>query len=168
MKLMKERSKLQQLATANRGNVMWMHDSKRIHEATPQRSKMKRQRGVNVNGVRPPPNVEDVAAMGKKKVKKEGEQKVGKGVVEEEERKEGRDLVGGFFHQQWEENIPWMGCVVDEQMSWGSTWFPAWDMDFLGDEAFTALYNDVVWDDDIWNLNNQIPIPLDTKRFDWG
>ena len=45
---------------------------------------MKRQRGVNVNAVRPimnnnPPNVEDVAAaaMGKKKVKKEGEQKDG-------------------------------------------------------------------------------------------
>ncbi|TKY50834.1 hypothetical protein E2542_SST22340 [Spatholobus suberectus] len=145
---------------------------------------MKRQRGVNVNGVRPmnPPNVEDVAAMGKKKAKKEGEQKVGKSVVEEEERKESKDMmVGGFMQQQqeardgvmmgwnWEENnqnMPWLGGVVDEQMSWGSTWFPGWDMDFLG-EAFTALYNDVVWDDDIWNLNNQIPIPLDRKRFDW-
>lgn len=146
---------------------------------------MKRQRGVNVNAVRPimnnPPSVEDVAAaaMGKKKVKKEGEQKVGKRVVEEEERKEStRDMVGvgGYLQQQqqgggmmgwnWEENMPLVGGVVDEQMSWGSTWFPGWDMDLLGGDAFTALYNDVLWDDDIWNLNNQIPIPLDTtKRF---
>ncbi|XP_020237652.1 uncharacterized protein LOC109816909 [Cajanus cajan] len=134
---------------------------------------MKRQRGVSVNGVRPinpppPPNVED----GKKKPKKEGEQK-----VEEEERKEARDMVGGFFQQgareggimgwNWEENnqnMPWLGGVVDEQMSWGSTWSPGWDIDYLGGEAFTALYNDVVWDDDIWNLNNQIPIPLQTVR----
>ncbi|KAG4984561.1 hypothetical protein AAZX31_10G260400 [Glycine max] len=150
---------------------------------------MKRQRGVHVNAVRPimnnnPPNVEDVAAaaMGKKKVKKEGEQKVGNIMVEEEEIKESstsRDsMVGGYLqqHQQggmlmgwnWEENMnmPLVGGVVDEQMSWGSTWFPGWDMDLLGGDAFTALYNDVLWDDDIWNLNNQIPIPLDTtKRF---
>jgi len=152
---------------------------------------MKRQRGVTVNAVvmptNNPPNVEDVTALGKKKVKKEGEQKVGKSVLEEEERRESsRDMVGGFLQQQqqqqgardggvmgwnWEENnqnIPWLRGVVDEQMSWGSTWVPAWDMDFLGGDAFTELYNDVVWDDDIWNLNNQIPIPLDRKRFDWG
>ncbi|BAT93764.1 hypothetical protein LR48_Vigan02g247500 [Vigna angularis] len=151
---------------------------------------MKRQRGVTVNAVvmpmNNPPIVEDVTATGKKKVKKEGEQKVGKSVVEDEERKESsRDMVAGFLQQQqqqgardggmmgwnWEENnqnIPWLRGVVDEQMSWGSTWVPAWDMDFLGGDAFTDLYNDVVWDDDIWNLNNQIPIPLDRKRFDWG
>ena len=125
-----------------------------------------------------PPNVEDVTAMGKKKVKKEGEQKVGKSVVEEEERKESSFLLqqqqqqqGAMMGWNWEENnqnIPWLRGVVDEQMSWGSTWVPAWDMDFLGGDAFTDLYNDVVWDDDIWNLNNQIPIPLDRKRFDWG
>ena len=82
--------------------------------------------------------------MGKKKVKKEGEQKVGKRVVEEEERKEStRDMVGvgGYLQQQqqgggmmgwnWEENMPLVGGVVDEQMSWGSTWFPGWDMDLL-------------------------------------
>ncbi|XP_027367142.1 uncharacterized protein LOC113873288 [Abrus precatorius] len=144
---------------------------------------MKRQRGVNVNGVNPMnmnrPIVEDVAAvMGKKKAKKEGEQKVVKSVVEEE-RKESRDMmmVGGLVHHgardnvvmgwNWEEYMPWLGGVVDEQMSWGSTWFPGWDMDFLG-EAFGALYSDVVWDDDIWNLNKQIPIPLDRMRFNWG
>ncbi|KAL2324085.1 hypothetical protein Fmac_023143 [Flemingia macrophylla] len=133
---------------------------------------MKRQRGVSVSGIRPmnpPPSVED----GKKKSKKEGEQKVV--AVEEEERKENRDMVGGFLQQQgatdgammgwnWEENLPWLGGVVDEQMSWGSTWSPGWDMDYLGGDAFTALYNDVVWDDDIWNLNNQIPIPLQSGR----
>ncbi|KAK7280478.1 hypothetical protein RJT34_25542 [Clitoria ternatea] len=134
---------------------------------------MKRQRGVNVNGVSPmmnPPNVvEDVPVMGKKKAKKEGEQKVVV-VVKEEERKEmvhhhqgAKDVV--MMGLNWEEYMPWLGGVVDEQMSWGSTWFPGWDMDFMG-ESFSALYNDVVWDDDIWNLNSQIPIPLDRKRFD--
>ncbi|KAJ1436217.1 hypothetical protein SESBI_04243 [Sesbania bispinosa] len=138
---------------------------------------MKRQRGVNVNGANPmnPSKVEEVAAMGKKKTKKlEAEQKVmGKSVVvvEEESRErevggllQGRDSHNVVMGWNWDEYMsPWLGGVVDEQMSWGSTWFPGWDMDFMGD-AFTALYNDVVWDDDIWNLNNQIPIPLDRKR----
>lgn len=134
-------------------------------------------RPVNNNNNINPPNVEDVAAiLGKKKVKKEGEQKV---VKEEGERKESRDMLVGesLQHQgardgaimgwNWEDNnMLWLGVggVVDEQMSWGSTWLPGWDMDLLGGEAFTALYNDVVWDDDIWNLNHQIPIPLDRKE----
>ncbi|XP_061339435.1 uncharacterized protein LOC133286105 [Gastrolobium bilobum] len=138
---------------------------------------MKRQRGVNVNGVKPtnPTKVEDVAAMGKKKAKKEAEQKGGKSVMEEEERNESRELVGGLLQGAidsvmswcWDEYMPpWLGGVVDEQMSWGSTWYPGWDMDFMG-EAFSSLYSDVVWDDDIWNLKKEIPIPLDRKRFDW-
>ena len=144
---------------------------------------------VNVNGgVNPvmlnPPKVEDMAAMaamGKKKPKKEGEQKVvGKSVVveDQERNKESNKEVGGALQGgggdhstvmgwSWEEYMPWLGSVVDEQMSWGSTWFPGWDMDFMG-EAFSALYSDVVWDDDIWNLKKEIPIPLDRMRFDWG
>lgn len=131
---------------------------------------MKRQRGASVNGVNNPknlPNVEDVVAMGKKKGKQEGEQK-----MEKEERKENRDISEGTttiregVNWNWEEYMPWLGGVVDEQMSWGSTWFPGWDMDFMGEAFNNALYNDVVWDDDIWNLKNQIPIPLHGKRFE--
>jgi hypothetical protein len=121
---------------------------------------MKRQRGATVNNPKNLPNVEDVVAMGKKKGKKEGEQK-----VEKEERKEsseGTTTIREGMNWNWEEYMPWLGGVVDEQMSWGSTWFPGWDMDFIG-EAFN---NDVVWDDDIWNLKNQIPIPLHGKRFE--
>ncbi|OIV90928.1 hypothetical protein TanjilG_16888 [Lupinus angustifolius] len=122
---------------------------------------MKRQRGGNVN----PPKVEDVAANAimKKKSKKEVEQKV----VKVEERIEGtreveQGVVDNVMGWNWEEYMPWMGGVVDEQMSWGSTWFPWWDMDFNG-EAFSSLYCDAVWDDDIWNLNKEIPITIDRK-----
>ncbi|KAK7269765.1 hypothetical protein RIF29_22500 [Crotalaria pallida] len=140
---------------------------------------MKRQRGGgNVN----PPKVEkEVAAhaMGKKKAKKDVEQKkVVKSIVDQEEKEEERKEIKGEDEQvvagdnnnnndnamgwNFEEHMPWLGGVVDEQMSWGSTWFPWWDMDFNGD-AFSSLYNDVVWDDDIWNHNKEIPITLDRK-----
>ncbi|MBA0607790.1 hypothetical protein Godav_020054, partial [Gossypium davidsonii] len=48
----------------------------------------------------------------------------------------------------WEE---W--AYVDEQMSWASIWSPFWDVDFV-DMAYGALFNDVAWDDDIWDLKN--------------
>ncbi|KAF7808881.1 ribonuclease h protein [Senna tora] len=51
--------------------------------------------------------------------------------------------------------------IVDEEMPWGSIWLPLWDMDF------TFFYNDVVWDDDIWDLNTQIPYPFLTHTQDW-
>jgi len=66
---------------------------------------MKRQKCVTVNSaVMPmnhPPNVEDIMATGKNKVKKEGEHTMRKSVVEEEERKESsKDMVGGFLPQE--------------------------------------------------------------------
>ncbi|XP_057425306.1 uncharacterized protein LOC130718696 [Lotus japonicus] len=143
---------------------------------------MKRQRGVKANGAvhpcipmeNPPPppllsKVEEVAAaMGMKKPKKEAEQKEVKTVVavEEEEKKEniidfaGAGLLlednGAVINgwNNWEENMPLFGGVVDETMPWGYTGFPGWDMDL------TENYSDVVWDDDIWNLKNQIPNPI--------
>ncbi|GAB4828840.1 hypothetical protein Ancab_018500 [Ancistrocladus abbreviatus] len=60
---------------------------------------------------------------------------------------------------------PWVrkegGIVVDEQMSWGAMWFPSWDVDFMGEDSYHALYMDVIWDDDIWDLRsiNQVPTP---------
>ncbi|KAK5841949.1 hypothetical protein PVK06_004275 [Gossypium arboreum] len=53
----------------------------------------------------------------------------------------------------WEE---W--AYVDEQMSWASIWSPFWDVDFV-DMAYGALFNDVAWDDDIWDLKNVTVIP---------
>ncbi|XP_019240611.1 PREDICTED: uncharacterized protein LOC109220607 [Nicotiana attenuata] len=49
---------------------------------------------------------------------------------------------------------------VDEQMSWGTCWSPVWDVEFMG-EAYNNLYNDVLWDDDIWNLQaiKEVPSP---------
>ncbi|XP_009608095.1 uncharacterized protein [Nicotiana tomentosiformis] len=50
--------------------------------------------------------------------------------------------------------------MVDEQMSWGTCWSPVWDMEFIG-EAYINLYNDVLWDDDIWDLKaiKEVPSP---------
>lgn len=48
--------------------------------------------------------------------------------------------------------------VVDEQMSWGTCWSPVWDMEFLG-EAYINLYNDVLWDDDVWDLKAIKEVP---------
>lgn len=146
---------------------------------------MKRQRGASVNSLnnlKNPPNVEDVAAtMEKKKGKKEehDEQKVSMMMEEKKEIKDMgeetttiREGVISTNVMSWnnrEEYMPsWLGgsSIVDEQMSWGSTWFPGWDMDFMMGEAFNSLYSDVVWDDDIWNLKNEIPIPLHGKKFE--
>ena len=57
----------------------------------------------------------------------------------------------------WEE-WPWLRGAVDEQMSWGSVWSPFWDVDFV-DKAYSALFSDVAWDDDIWNLKTIMEIP---------
>ncbi|WOH15490.1 hypothetical protein DCAR_0935031 [Daucus carota subsp. sativus] len=61
---------------------------------------------------------------------------------------------------EWEEwcsssNV-WM--VGDEQMSWGTSWWPCWDIEFMG-EAYDDLYSDVVWDDDIWDLKGIKEVP---------
>lgn len=147
---------------------------------------MKRQRGASVNSLnnlKSSPNVEDVVAtMEKKKGKREEhcEEKVS--MVMKEEKKEIKEMneetstikegVNSNNVMSWnnrEEYMPsWLGGsgIVDEQMSWGSTWFPGWDMDFMMSEAFNSLYSDVVWDDDIWNLKNEIPIPLHGKKFE--
>lgn len=115
---------------------------------------MKRQKG------------EDFAAA-RKKGKREAEKNniIMKPPGEEEEQKktESRVIGSGQGLTHWEEcrnNWPWLGGGLDEQMSWSSLWLPVWDMDLMGD-AFG--YNDVVWDDDIWNLRTQIPIPSSSQ-----
>ncbi|CAH8253577.1 unnamed protein product [Arabidopsis lyrata] len=43
--------------------------------------------------------------------------------------------------------------VVDELMTWSTVWLPScWDVEFV-EKNYGVLYNDVVWDDDLWNLN---------------
>ncbi|AEE30623.1 hypothetical protein AT1G25422 [Arabidopsis thaliana] len=43
--------------------------------------------------------------------------------------------------------------VVDELMTWNTVWLPScWDVEFV-EKNYGVLYNDVVWDDDLWNLN---------------
>ncbi|XP_057810651.1 uncharacterized protein LOC131025067 [Salvia miltiorrhiza] len=46
----------------------------------------------------------------------------------------------------------WSG--VDEEMPWATSWIPFWEV-----EAYDALYGDVLWDYDIWNLKGLAPNP---------
>ncbi|CAL9216327.1 unnamed protein product [Arabidopsis halleri] len=51
--------------------------------------------------------------------------------------------------------------VVDELMTWSTVWLPScWDVEFV-EKNYGVLYNDVVWDDDLWNLNTS---PQDNIR----
>ncbi|KFK44523.1 hypothetical protein AALP_AA1G267600 [Arabis alpina] len=55
--------------------------------------------------------------------------------------------------------------LVDELMTWSTVWLPScWDVEFVG-KNYGVLFNDVVWDDDLWNLNatTQLP-PLDNNN----
>ncbi|KAK4260848.1 hypothetical protein QN277_003912 [Acacia crassicarpa] len=133
---------------------------------------MKRQRLVSVSGF----EAAEIAATTAKKKKQPNQKAVAvlrKNTEEEEKelkKREGKKMevmvamgaqenVSGFANNWDDENWAWIGHFVDEQMSWGSVWFPFWDIDFSGD-AFGAFYGDVVWDDDIWNLKEEIPNPF--------
>lgn len=100
----------------------------------------------------------------KRVVEDRGKEEVvlGKVVVEEERARDVGDYQLGLMvaaaaaHDAqnvtgWEENSwPWMsgGVVVDEQMSWGSIWWPCWDVELMGE----GLFSDVLGDDDIWGI----------------
>ncbi|XP_057963396.1 uncharacterized protein LOC131154570 [Malania oleifera] len=47
----------------------------------------------------------------------------------------------------------WPVAAVEEQMWWRSSWSPFWDVELMGEANHSALFSDVVWDMDIWNLN---------------
>lgn len=104
-------------------------------------------------------------SMTKKKAKREVEKRkeeVGKVVVVEEERREGRDLSGFAVAEHemgWEEFCPWLGGAVDEQMSWGSLWLPFWDVEFMCEANYSAFFGDVAWEDDIWNVRGIMEVP---------
>lgn len=59
------------------------------------------------------------------------------------------------------------GDVLVDDMTWSTVWLPScWDVEFV-EKNYGVLFNDVVWDDDLWNLNTstQLP-PLDNIRQD--
>lgn len=119
---------------------------------------MKRQRGSKVIG-----NNYGEKKKAKRVVEKQSEEVKS----EEEQRKHGGgnvvkevELMGECDNWINEWLCSWSNDnVVDEQMSWGTCWSPVWDMEFL--EAYINLYNDVLWDDDIWDLKaiKEVPSP---------
>ncbi|KAF8098164.1 hypothetical protein N665_0272s0030 [Sinapis alba] len=42
--------------------------------------------------------------------------------------------------------------VVDELMTWSTVMPSCWDVEFV-EKNFGVLFEDVVWEDDLWNLN---------------
>ncbi|XP_055805444.1 uncharacterized protein LOC129874211 [Solanum dulcamara] len=105
----------------------------------------------------------------KKKAKRVVEKQSEEVKIEEEQREKnvGGDfvkeveLMGGCDNWINELLCSWSNYnVVDEQMSWGTCWSPVWDMEYLG-EAYINLYNDVLWDDDVWDLKSikEVPSP---------
>ncbi|KAK8567734.1 hypothetical protein V6N12_006309 [Hibiscus sabdariffa] len=59
-----------------------------------------------------------------------------------------------WYWEEWQ----WLRGAADEQMPWASVWSPLWDMDYV-DKAYGALFGDVAWDDDIWDLKTVMVIP---------
>ncbi|OAY47294.1 uncharacterized protein LOC110618076 [Manihot esculenta] len=104
---------------------------------------MKRQRNVDAENTK----ATNRAAMAKKMKAKRAVEKV-------QDKNIGGEWTQGFVENciNWEE-LPWLGGVVDEQMSWGSIWLPFWDVQYMG-EACTEMFSDVVWDYDLWNLRS--------------
>ncbi|CAK9149329.1 unnamed protein product [Ilex paraguariensis] len=122
----------------------------------------RRQRNVAGNGT---PATKRKVKRVAEKVEEEEEE-----VVVVEERKDGGECVRGPVEEnpemvvEWEEWQCWWSSAVDELMSWGAVWCPFWDVvEFMGEdcEAYDALYSDVVWDYDVWDLKgiNEVPKP---------
>lgn len=132
--------------------------------STPNMKRQRRVEGLDGeetarNGKKKPKNDVDVKAQVSEKQEEEGKQVMGLGLGLVGMGTEGNENAIMGWDNDWEENWVWPCSWLDDPMSFGSIWLPFWDMDFMGD-PFTALYNDVVWDDDIWNLKNQIPDPF--------
>ncbi|CAF1974481.1 unnamed protein product [Brassica oleracea var. botrytis] len=48
--------------------------------------------------------------------------------------------------------------VVDELMTWSTVLPSCWDVEFV-EKNYGVLFEDVVWDDDLWNLNTSTQLP---------
>ncbi|GAA0184398.1 hypothetical protein LIER_31686 [Lithospermum erythrorhizon] len=56
---------------------------------------------------------------------------------------------------QWEESsFSWKFDDVEQMPYWCTSWCPLWDVECMAD-----LYNDVVWEDDIWDLKATKNVP---------
>ncbi|CAH2033940.1 unnamed protein product [Thlaspi arvense] len=100
----------------------------------------------------------------RKKQKLEEERKVEVVVVEQVDALAAAATVAAAAAVKEEEELWGMrlnagDVVIDELMTWSTVWLPScWDVE----KNYEALFDDVVWDDDLWNLNtsSQLP-PLD-------
>nr|DAD31785.1 TPA_asm: hypothetical protein HUJ06_010636 [Nelumbo nucifera] len=65
----------------------------------------------------------------------------------------------------WDEEWPWFSSLVEEQTLWGWFWFPDWDTGCMADGSYVAE-NEVLWDDDIWQLKDikEIPCPSSSTQ----
>ncbi|KAL7149358.1 hypothetical protein ABFS83_05G034700 [Erythranthe nasuta] len=119
---------------------------------------MKRQRGAtNPGKVLPAADTTVVAKVTKKKAKAAEKEAVTVKVVEEAAAE---GVVAAVLE---EVAADWAGLCsgVEEEMPWASSWIPFWEMEATGD-AYEALYGDVLWDFDIWDLKsigNVAPFP---------
>lgn len=117
---------------------------------------MKRQKKVAGNGPA-------MATRRKEKRKVEEEPVAEKSVVVEEKGDERENVAvakQAEMSMDWDEGPQWWWGVVDEQMSWGSFWCPSWDIEYFGEAYADALYSDVVWDYDVWDLGGINEVPL--------
>ncbi|KAL9166496.1 hypothetical protein ABFS82_05G033300 [Erythranthe guttata] len=122
---------------------------------------MKRQRGAtNPGKVLPAAETTVVAKVVKKKAKGGGvdlETAVKEVVLEEVAAEEVVAAVLEEVAADWAD----LCSGVEEEMPWASSWIPFWEMEATGD-AYEALYGDVLWDFDIWDLKsigNVAPFP---------
>ncbi|KAK1374590.1 hypothetical protein POM88_030783 [Heracleum sosnowskyi] len=116
---------------------------------------MKRQRSVSVSASEAPTAKKKAGKMTKEEVVAVG------GEMMDHTAVAAMDIV----LTEWEEwcsssswSWSWSWMVGDEQMCWDACWCPFWDVELMG-KVYEDMYNDVVWDDDIWDLKciNQIP-----------
>ncbi|KAI8024119.1 hypothetical protein LOK49_LG03G00802 [Camellia lanceoleosa] len=84
-------------------------------------------------------------------------------VVVVEERREVRECVAAVeaeMLEDWEEwRWLWSRVEDDQISSWGSFWFPFWEIYWFGEDFNELLCTDVVWDDDIWDLKSIKDVP---------
>lgn len=71
------------------------------------------------------------------------------------EEKTAEEVVVGEGIQPAEEvaELASLWSWVDEEMRWATSWIPFWEVEATGD-AYDALYGDVLWDYDIWDLKS--------------
>ncbi|WOG88949.1 hypothetical protein DCAR_0208184 [Daucus carota subsp. sativus] len=59
---------------------------------------------------------------------------------------------------EWEERCSaWSWMLGDDHMM--ASWCPLWDVQLMGNAYQDYLFDEVVWDDDIWNIKHINNIP---------